>query len=286
LLYINNRLINLFEKILFKYIKMDSDIEEEIIQKHNHAEVLISSFFAAVDIIAYMVILVQFGCGFKRSCSLTHKFYGLILLDGVIRIINLEITSFVYSLPKEILMSIFATIQFYLILNIISTIYEDKNNQNFAGGDMGIRDKHILVGIFFFCSVVFIFSKIVSLIQYIGCIICVCGFAYYINNKTFLFLEGVSKKRQNFSSRYFIQNGILFTSMYFLIHYGIKILSLFVENPLYTSYIQMAYDVFKEIGKYIAFTFVYTIYYLYDKYIYSEDNDFQSQSQIQSSGIY
>lgn len=47
----------------------------------------------------------------------------------------------------------------------------------------------------------------------------------------------------------------------------------------------MAYDVFKEIGKYLAFTFVSIIYYLYNKYIYTED-DFQSESQVQSSGVF
>jgi hypothetical protein len=264
---------------------MDSDIEDEIIQKHNQAEVFISLFFAAVDIVGYLVILVKFGCGFKKACSLIQKLYALILLDGVLRIINLEITSFVYSFPKEILMSIFATIQFYLIISIISTIYEDKRNQNFSAGDIGISNKPLLICCFFFCSIVFVFSKLFSLVQYIGCILAVCGFGYYIDKKTALFLEGVSKKNQNFTRRYFLQNSILFIGLYFLVHYIIKIVSLFIENPLYCSYIQMAYDVFKEIGKYLAFTFVSIIYYLYNKYIYTED-DFQSESQVQSSGVF
>lgn len=258
---------------------MDSDIEDEIIQKHNQAEILISLFFASVDIIGYLIILFKFGCGFKKACSLIQKLYALILLDGVLRIINLEITSFVYSFQKEILMSVFATIQFYLIISIISTIYEDKRNQNFSAGDMGIRDKPLLVCCFFFCSIVFVFSKLFSLVQYIGCLFAVCGFAFYMNKKTSLFLEGVMKKNQNFTRRYFIQNSIIFTAFYFILHFGVKIDSLFVENPLYCSYVQMGYDVLKEIGKYLAFTFVCSIYYLYNKYIYTED-DFQSESQV------
>jgi hypothetical protein len=265
---------------------MDSDIEEEIIQKHNQAEVLISLFFAAVDIIGYLIILFKFGCGFKKICSPIQKLYCLIILDGVIRIINLEITSFVYSFPKEILMSFFATIQFYLIISIISAIYEDKRNQNFSAGDMGIRDKPLLVLTFFFCSIVFVFSKVVSLIQYIGCIFAVCGFGFYINKKTFLFLDGISKKNQNFTSRNFIQNSVSFVGFYFFVHYAVKIYSLFVENPLYCSYIQMAYDVFKEIGKYLTFTFVSIIYYLYNKYVYLEDVDFQNEPQTQSAGVF
>ena len=266
---------------------MDSDIEEEIIQKHNQADAFISFFFAAVDIIVFIIILIQFGCTFKKTCSLIQKLYGLIMLDGVIRIINLKISSFVYSFPKEILMSIFATIQFYLIINILFAIFEDKRNQNSSAGYMGIiEDKILLLCCFFFGSIVFIFSKMFSLIQYVSCLFALCGFGYIMNKKTNLFLEGVSQKNKNFNAKYFIQNLLLFTGFYFFIYYVIKILSLFIENPLYCSYIQVTYDAFKEIGKYLAFIFVSSILYLYNKYIYTEDNDFQTKSQVQSTGVY
>ena len=272
---------------MFKYLKMDSDIEEEIIQKHNKADTFISLFFAAVDIILYITILIQFGCAFKKTCSLIQKLYGLIILDGVIRIINYEITSFVYSFPKEILMSIFSTIQFYLIINILFTIFEDKRNQNFNAGYMGIiEDKILLICCFFFCSIVFIFSKMFSLIQYISCLFALCGFGYIMNKKTNLFLEGVSQKNKNFNAKYFIQNLLLFTGFYFFIHYVLKILSLFIENPLYCSYIQIIYDAFKDIGKYLSFIFVSIILYLFNKYIYTEDNDVQTKSQVQITGVY
>ena len=266
---------------------MDSDIEEEIIQKHNQADAFISFFFAAVDIIVFIIILIQFGCTFKKTCSLIQKLYGLIMLDGVIRIINLKISSFVYSFPKEILMSIFATIQFYLIINILFAIFEDKRNQNSSAGYMGIiEDKILLLCCFFFGSIVFIFSKMFSLIQYVSCLFALFGFGYIMNKKTNLFLEGVSQKNKNFNAKYFIQNLLLFTGFYFFIHYVLKILSLFIENPLYCSYIQMTYDVFKEIGKYLAFIFVSIILYLFNKYIYTEDNDVQTKSQVQITGVY
>ena len=266
---------------------MDSDIEEEIIQKHNKAEFFISIFFAAVDIIGFIIILIHFGCSFKKRCSLVQRLYGLIILDGVIRIINLKIASFVYSFPKEILMSIFATIQFFLIINILFAIFGDKRNQNFYGGYMGIlEDKILLLCCFFFCSLVFIFSKMFSLIQYISCLFAICGFGYMINKKTNIFLESVAQKNKNTKTRFFIINLLLFTGFYFFIYYVVKILSLFIDNPLYCSYIQMLYDVFKEIGKYLAFIFVSVILYLYNKYIYTEDNNFQTESQVQSTGVY
>ena len=267
---------------------MDSDIEDEIIQKHNQAEAFISLFFLAVDIIGYLVVLGQFGFGCKRICSLVQRMFVIILFDGALRIVNLQLNTFVYSLQKEILTSAIASIQFFLILNIVNAVFEDKKNQNFSAGDMGIRNKPLLVCWFFFCSLVFIFSKIFSLVQYVGCLFAVCGFGYYVKKKTSLFLEGVAKKKQNFSSRYFIQNLLLFIGFYFFFHYAIKITSLFIDNPLYCSYIQMGYDVFKEIGKYITFTFVFMIYYVYSRYINVEEIEFQNESQVpvQNSGTF
>jgi len=53
---------------------------------------------------------------------------------------------------------------------------------------------------------------------------------------------------------------------------------LFAENPLYCSYIEMAYDVFKEVGKYLVFTFLICIYYLFNKYIKNEDYEIPNEA--------
>ena len=41
--------------------------------------------------------------------------------------------------------------------------------------------------------------------------------------------------------------------LYFVIHYFLKIIVFLVENLLYISYIEMASDLFKEVGKYLCF---------------------------------
>jgi hypothetical protein len=44
---------------------MNSQIDEEIEQNHNQAEAFISLFFAGLDAIAYIAIMILFGIEFK-----------------------------------------------------------------------------------------------------------------------------------------------------------------------------------------------------------------------------
>ena len=60
---------------------------------------------------------------------------------------------------------------------------------------------------------------------------------------------------------------------------------LFVENPLYCSYIEMACDVFKEVGKYLVFIFLICIYYLFNKYIKNEDYEITNETHKDDNNI-
>ena len=145
---------------------MDQDIEEEIIRKHDQADAFISLFFAAIDTIFYIIILILFGWEFKNTFSPKQQLSLLIMLDAIIRIINLYATSFKYSFSTEFFTTCLATFQFYLIVNLLNLILIDKRNPNYSENS-GIRNINIYVCIFFFSSFVFNFSKIISLLQYI-----------------------------------------------------------------------------------------------------------------------
>jgi hypothetical protein len=70
----------------------------------------------------------------------------------------------------------------------------------------------------------------------------------------------------------------LFVSVYYILDYILKIIRLLVGNPLYCSYIEMAYDVFKEVGKYLVFIFLICIYYLFNKYINNENYEIPNET--------
>ena len=257
---------------------MDDEINkivEEISQKHELADIFISLFFASLDILLYLVIICMFGCDFTAK-FFTHrrKLSLLIILDACIRIINLYITSFIYSLNREIFFTAFSTFQFFLILTILNQIFQDNNISELETAEIKLP---FLTSIFFFIFAITLNnSKLVSLIQYTLAIIAILAYTYYIKGNIYTFLSSIRKKKENFEAKNFIYNLPLFIMLYFIIYYFLKIVALLIENKLYCSYMEMACDLFKEVGKYLCFSMVITIYYLYNKYIKREDYEYDS----------
>jgi len=259
-------------------MNVDLSIEEEIAQSHDQADILISLFFAIVDIIVYVTILILFGWEFKDMFSHEQKLCFIIMFDAIIRLINLYTNSFVYSLSKELITTSLSTFQFFLIINSLNQVFTYKNNPNLSQNS-GISNQILCVTIFFFSSIILNFSKIVSLIQYIFAIIAIFIFWYYIKNKIQMFLDGIGKKNPTFNSHNFTIKLPYFILLYYFIHYILKISSLFIKDLLYLSYIQMGYDIFKEVAKYLVFGLMICIYYLFSKYI-SEDDYYVFPSEV------
>jgi hypothetical protein len=150
---------------------MDVNVEEEIIQSHDQADALISLFFATVDIIVYITILILFGWEFKDMFSHEQKLCFIIMFDAILRLINLYTNSFVYSLSKELITSILSTFQFFLIINSLNQVFTYKNNPNFSQNS-GINNQLLCVIIFFFFiyNIKFFKNSIIIAIY-----ICNCG---------------------------------------------------------------------------------------------------------------
>jgi hypothetical protein len=249
-------------------------IYREIVQKHNAAEALISLFFAIIDIISYLIILYIFGSGFKQKLfSHREKLSLLIILDALLRIINLYIASFIYSLLKEIFISLIVTLQFYLIIILLNEIFTDKNLENMLDSP-DIKYPYYSCAVFFTFVIKIDNVRFLSLIQYVFAIIALLAYTYYINTKILLFLNNVAKENPNYLGRNYIPNLSSFIVIYFIIYYVLKIFGLLLENKLYYSYMEMGSDIFKEVGKYLSFALLITIYYLYNKYIKEEEYDF------------
>jgi len=257
---------------------MNSKILSEIIEKHDTADSLISLFFALIDMIIYIIILFIFGCEFnKKFFSHRQKLSLLLILDAVLRIINLYITTFIYSVLKEIIITLIVTLQFYLMVLLLNQIFTDKNNESLLES-LEIKYPFLTSVAFFFLSFILNFSKAISFFKYILAIIALLGYGYYIDIKVNLFLKNVEKKNPYFPGQRFTSNIPQYIIIYFVIYYILKIFGLFIENKLYFSYMEMACDVFKEVGKYLSFSLVISIYYLFNKYIKEEDYDFANSS--------
>ena len=230
---------------------MDPIIEEEIIKKHNEADAFISLFFAGLDAVCYIIILVLFGFDFKGISSPKQKLSLLIVLDAVLRIINMYTDEFSKYFIKELFFTLFSTIQLSIILSILNQVFSGKGNEMYDS-DLEIKNQTALSIIFFVLCFSFkgiLFSyKYISFIQFFCTIVGIYIMNRIIGSKLEMYLSNVSKKDSSFSGENFINNMPFFISIYFFIDYCFEIVSLLIDNKLYASYMIMVCKTFKEVG--------------------------------------
>ena len=264
---------------------MDPNIEEEIMRNHNQADAFISLFFAGLDAVCYIIILTLFGCDFNSYHSPKQKLTLLIVLDAVLRIINMYTDEYSKYFIKEIFFSLFSTLQFYIIISCLNQIFTDKSIDSTLETELEIRNQYLFTGLFFILVFsfkgIFMTYKLISTIQYVCILIGIYILSKYIGGKIEIYLANVVKKDSSFSGENFVNNMPFFISIYFVLHYCFELFSLLVEHKLYASYMIMLCTIFKEVGKYLVFLLLITIYHIFNKYMVEEDFEFNVPAKIE-----
>jgi hypothetical protein len=264
---------------------------EEIIQNHDKVDTYIALSFTIFDIILYFIIFCLFGCFNRELLSAKQKISFLIILDICIRTINIFYSSLLYSLTREILLSIFASCQFYFIITILNKIFKE-NNKGSPLDKEEIKYPFLSSIIFFIFAITFQYNKTLYFYQY-GCsVIAIIIYSIHVKRKVDIFLYILEKRKLQYNLNSFLHNFIILIALYYIIYYILKISSLFVENMLYYSYLEIIIDIVKELIKYIIFLTVIYFYYLHNKFSDSEQNqtsvkisNFSSVSSISSSSF-
>ena len=260
---------------------MDPLIEREIMEKHNQADAFISLFFAGLDAVCYLIIITLFGCEFNLN-SAKQKLSLLIILDAILRMINIYTDEYAKYWFKEIFLTSFSTGQFYIIISCLNQIFTERGNENSLESDLEIKNQNLITGIFF--VLVFSFKgllvsyKLLSTLQYICVIFSIYYFSKYVGNKILLFISNITKKHPSFIGAYFLNNLPFFISIYLILNYSFEIISLLIDHKLYASYMIMLCKIFKEVGKYLVFLLLIIINHSFNKYILDYDFGFSSSN--------
>ena len=254
---------------------MDSIILKEISQKHNLADLILSIFFIIVYFILYIICFFLFGN--INTNKFPHKKYlsYIIFYDIILRIAKIFISTFVFSLIRELIITTLVSIQFFLTINSFNIILTDKLNENLIENDLGIKYPILLTILFFILSFMHEFSTITSLTQYILAIVAIFFLGRYAQNKIQSFFSNITKKHPNYKENIFF-NLIFLIPIYFYIFYIIKIFSLISKNKLYFSYMEMISEIFKESGKYLLFILLIAVYYIFNKYLNEDKTQFEN----------
>lgn len=260
---------------------MDPFIEEEIMRNHNQADSFIALFFAGLDVACYIIILFLFGFKFGSCNSPKQKLFLLLVLDAIVRIIDMYTNEFSKYFIKELFFTLVSTIQFIIIISSLNQMFREGNTEGSVESDAEIRNKYPLSFIFFVLTFSFkgiINSyKFISCLQYISSIICVFILSKYVSRKIETFMSDAEKKGSSLVKENFVNNMPFFISVYWIIRYLFELFSLFIENKLYISYNIMVCKVFKEVGKYLVILLLTIIYHSYYNIVGEGDYEYTQE---------
>lgn len=260
---------------------MDPFIEEEIMRNHNQADSFIALFFAGLDVACYIIILFLFGFKFGSCNSPKQKLFLLLVLDAIVRIIDMYTNEFSKYFIKELFFTLVSTIQFIIIISSLNQMFREGNTEGAEESDSEIRNKYPLSFIFF--ALTFSFKgiinsyKFISCLQYISSIICVFILSKYVSRKIEAFMSDAEKKGSSLVKENFVNNVPFFISVYWIIRYLFELFSLFIENKLYISYNIMVCKVFKEVGKYLVILLLTIIYHSYYNIVGEGDYEYSQE---------
>jgi len=250
---------------------MDSQIYEEIMEKHLKADATISLFFIGLDTVFYILILLLIGCGFKNLFSPKQMLSHVLLLDVLLRIFSLYNNKFEYYLLNEVIFTCFSTLQFFLLNRILKKLFRD---DYYDGREsLEIKNPFLFALAFFFLTISFNLPKPVTVIQNALCIVAILAYAYYIQSRITLYINNLERKRLDISCKNISLNLTYLIALYFIIYVALKISTLFIKYQLYYSYMLMACDIFKEGGKFLLFGLMMALVHTFNKFIKDEEVD-------------
>jgi hypothetical protein len=207
-------------------------ILKEIVERHNAADFYAAFFYMLIDVIFYLIILYLFGFDCTKKCfSLRQKLSLLFILDTIFRICLLFFASFLYSLTNEIVSTILASFQFYVILILLNHVLLNKKSHNLLENPE-IKYPFLTTILFFCFSFTSKISKLISLIQYITAIIACLIYAYYVWGKLKIFSENIEKKKL-IPTKYLTRSLLLFIVLNLIIYYFLKIIMNFLHFYYY-----------------------------------------------------
>ena len=243
--------------------KGEKFIDIESIESYEKSDVIINIFFGILDLILIVMSFLNLKAETGNILILNHKLIKLFLIDVIIRILYTRRYND-RSLIKEVFLNSMNSIQFYLIISFLSLSLKTFTKSL-------TKRKIVQICAFFFLITfsydklalssysspnlfIILMNKTLSLIQFLSILYCLyklySGLKKNINN--------IGKDLMGNSQ---ILNKILKfilgspTSCYILytLYYLLKIIVIFVINPVFVIYINILINIIKETSKYFLF---------------------------------
>lgn len=257
---------------MIDYIKQHIDIKS--IRSFENSDVILAVILCILDIFLILVLILNIKNNNKQIITLKSRLIKIFMLDIIIRALYVR-KYYSISFPKEILLSILITSQFYYILSFIdhSKINHHESKENISK-ERKLRIKLCIFFIFLIFTYEnfsfklkysykfkFLINKTILIIKNYCFIVFLLKLYKIINPKireigTFLF-----EKQKNKKIAIFIIGSSLPCTSLFCLYYLLKIGFVFVTKPVFFIYGNIILNIIKDTSKYYIFIICEAIFY-------------------------
>lgn len=267
-----------------EYFEEDDPIKISI-NCYEKSDVILSIFFAFIDLVSILFFVLKIISENEKVMKLKAKLFKLFVIDFILRLLyTRKYTS--WTLTKEIFMTFMSSVQFYLVLSFILISMNSKEESN--------KTKiYSTCSLFFFLTfsyeymfvlssnsnIIILLNKLILLLQSIYTLHCIYKLSEFFKDKVVdivNILKGNNNKLEKLNL--FILGSPQSCYFLFYFYYILKIIFIFIKNPIFVIYANILLNIVKEASKYFSFFICIAIIYQMNK-IKLEDEQKKSNSE-------
>ena len=268
--------------------KNEKYIDKESIYSYENSDIIISVFFAILDLISIVIFSINLRPENRDINTLKQKLIKLFSIDIIIRILYTRRYS-TWTIYKELSLNIMTSIQFYLIISFFSlTLYNTK--------ELKLKGSILKYCCFFFLITFsyekiidffliqnfysFLIHKIIILIQSFGILYCIYKlFKDLQKNMDIIRVKIIDEYRKKDKIYLLILGSPKSSFILFLFYYALKIIAAFIINPVFIIYISIGLNILKETSKYFIFFVCQAIIWHLNEIRFRNDENEANKSQ-------
>ena len=268
--------------------KNEKYIDKESIYSYENSDIIISVFFAILDLISIVIFSINLIPENKDINTLKQKLIKLFSIDIIIRILYTRRYS-TWSIYKELSLNIMTSIQFYLIISFFSLSLYNTKELKLKGSILKYCCCFFLIT-FSYEKIIdffliqnfysFLIHKIIILIQSFGILYCIYKlFKDLQKNMNIIRVKIVDKYRKKDKIYLLILGSPKSSFILFLFYYALKVIAAFIINPVFIIYISIGLNILKETSKYFIFFVCQAIIWHLNEIRFRNDENETNKSQ-------
>lgn len=269
----------------------DKYVDMESIMSYQNSDILISLFFALIDIIIIIFSSLNLKSNSYHITMLRHKIIKLFIIDIISRLLYTKKYN-KWNLFRELISSFLNTSQFFLIFSFINEVLLISKSS--TSKKMELKRETILFCLIFliitfpyenipFISfklrfINFKVNKIIILVQSYCILLCIYKIYNNIKEKIVQIGNNMINETGKKKKIYLIIIGSPISCLIlFSFHYALKIIFVFIKNPIFLIYANILLNILKETSIYFIFLLCQLILYILNKI----KTDKEKKSQIE-----